>query len=548
MWAERAWLAERGGALPRSGGGGGGPWQRINHFPNHQQLTRKDLLARNLKRAAREAASSTSSSSSSSSSSAFLSLPGPFDLLPPTFLLPTEYRLFADAFRRGGGGTWIMKPVGRCQGQGISLVSRASQVERWAPDLSGGGGGGGGANDNDDDDDDDDRAQPASAAAGCAASADALRARYGASYCAQRYVESPYLVAGRKFDLRIYALVTAHHGGGGGGVSAAAPAASASAAASAPRLRVYLYRSGFARFAGQRYSMRIGDLADARVHLTNVAVQKKQHQQPGRAAADAESGHHQPHNPPPPAAPLPALKWPLRELRLHIAQRHGRPAADALFSAIQALVVRALLAVRGAVAADARCFELYGYDVLIDSALRPWLLEVNASPSLTASDADDRALKFAMLHDALDAVGVERAAFAASAAGGGAVGGGGRGSSSWQQQPSPPPPPRRVGGFDLVWDGGPVGGAADAVAVAAAAAGGDDAEDEAPARAGNAAPSLAPPRGGLDPRQALAATLGAASLLGCYNVRDEGMWRWGPRLQEQEEEEQEERVVAAVGR
>lgn len=48
-----------------------------------------------------------------------------------------------------------------------------------------------------------------------------------------------------------------------------------------------------------------------------------------------------------------------------------------------------------------------GYDVIIDQDLKPWLLEVNASPSLTANTKEDYMMKTEMLHGMLDVVDME---------------------------------------------------------------------------------------------------------------------------------------------
>lgn len=64
-----------------------------------------------------------------------------------------------------------------------------------------------------------------------------------------------------------------------------------------------------------------------------------------------------------------------------------------LFREIDTIFIVSLLSVQKVMISDKHCFELYGYDILVDNTLKPWLLEINASPSLTASSKEDYALK-----------------------------------------------------------------------------------------------------------------------------------------------------------
>lgn len=52
-----------------------------------------------------------------------------------------------------------------------------------------------------------------------------------------------------------------------------------------------------------------------------------------------------------------------------------------------------------------QCFEIYGFDIIIDQSLRPWLLEVNVCPSLSSSSPFDKFVKSMLLSDTFHLVG-----------------------------------------------------------------------------------------------------------------------------------------------
>lgn len=45
------------------------------------------------------------------------------------------------------------------------------------------------------------------------------------------------------------------------------------------------------------------------------------------------------------------------------------------------------------------CFELFGFDVMVDSNLKPWLIEVNSSPAMSMDNNIDYLVKPDLIKD-----------------------------------------------------------------------------------------------------------------------------------------------------
>ena len=77
---------------------------------------------------------------------------------------------------------------------------------------------------------------------------------------------------------------------------------------------------------------------------------------------------------------------------------------DAVMRSIDNVVIRTLMCVKNKIGPQPNCFELFGFDVMLDSKLKPWVIEANASPSLNLNTSIDRAVKPQLLADILTMV------------------------------------------------------------------------------------------------------------------------------------------------
>ncbi|KAK2508324.1 hypothetical protein MC885_013189 [Smutsia gigantea] len=189
----------------------------------------------------------------------------------------------------------------------------------------------------------------------------------------QQYISKPFLIDGFKFDMRIYVLIT-----------------------SCDPLRIFMYEEGLARFATLPYTEPShSNLDNICMHLTNYSINKHNE----NFVQDNAMGS----------------KRKLSTLNAWLREHTYDPRK--LWQDIEDIIIKTIISAHSVLRHNYRtcfpqylsggtcaCFEILGFDILPDHKLKPWLLEVNHSPSFTTDSHLDQEVKDALLCDAMTLV------------------------------------------------------------------------------------------------------------------------------------------------
>jgi len=87
-------------------------FQILNHFPNADELCKKDLMVKNIKRYRKDLERDNNPIAEKDDMGRFVHM----DIIPQTYIFPGDYNIFVEEFRRQPNSTWIMKPSHKAQG------------------------------------------------------------------------------------------------------------------------------------------------------------------------------------------------------------------------------------------------------------------------------------------------------------------------------------------------------------------------------------------------------------------------------------------------
>ena len=163
-------------------------------------------------------------------------------------------------------------------------------------------------------------------------------------------------------------------------------------------LRVYVYREGLVRFASEKYQLdQIEKEEDIYAHLTNYSINKKNENYVQNSDVKEDDT---------------GFKWSFSALHQHFKEQGID--VNLMWSKIYDVIIKSLLSIEEITKQQIKksnigrnnCYELFGYDILIDNYINPWLLEINLSPSLAFDSPLDLKIKANLIKDTFNLIGL----------------------------------------------------------------------------------------------------------------------------------------------
>ena len=251
--------------------------------------------------------------------------PNDFKYMPETYILPRDREIFnlkIENYEFNKNNLWLIKPVASSRGRGIRILTNMNDI----PEKT----------------------------------------------LITHYISNPHLINGKKYDLRLYVLITGY----------------------CP-LKIYLFEDGLTRFCSEDYNLDQSKLSDKYIHLTNYSINKNNENFEKNDDTEKEEGN----------------KWSIFTYKKFL--KENKIDFNKIWKKIKDIVIKTILSITDSGIpiikdfnlSSVNLFEIYGFDILLDEYLNPWLMEVNLNPSLNCDSNLDLKIKSKVLTDIFNIIG-----------------------------------------------------------------------------------------------------------------------------------------------